>query len=74
MRQQLAQTDNLAAKFMGGSSTRKAGGTVQKMAPPKVLVDMREFRSSLPSMLHESGMLLHPMTLLVGDYILSPKT
>eukprot|EP00039_Didymoeca_costata_P014120 m.224674 g.224674 ORF g.224674 m.224674 type:complete len:904 (+) comp15951_c0_seq21:138-2849(+) len=55
-----------------------------------VLVDMREFRSSLPSHVHEHGMVkecglllacfsiiyfkdLVPITLSIGDYILSPN-
>ena len=29
-------------------------------------------RSSLPSMLHQAGMKLHPLTLIIGDFILSP--
>ncbi len=38
----------------------------------QVIVDMREFRSSLPSLLHASGLLVLPVTLTVGDYILTP--
>ena len=38
-----------------------------------MLVDMREFRSSLPLLIHEFGMKIMPLTLEVGDYILSPK-
>lgn len=37
-----------------------------------VLVDLREFRSSLPSMLHRRGLLVRPTHLEIGDYILSP--
>ncbi len=33
---------------------------------------MREFRSTLPSLLHASGMDIVPATLTVGDYILTP--
>lgn len=39
----------------------------------QVIVDMREFRSTLPSLLHASNMLIIPVTLQVGDYILSPE-
>ncbi len=39
----------------------------------QVIVDMREFRSSLPSLLHASGLLVLPVTLTVGDYILTPE-
>eukprot|EP00727_Mastigamoeba_balamuthi_P011298 m51a1_g6791 putative dna repair endonuclease xpf (831) ;mRNA; f:196388-199858 len=48
------------------------GGIVS--LPPSnrlVLVDLREFRSSLPSMLHQRGMRVRPTHLEVGDYILS---
>lgn len=33
---------------------------------------MREFRSTLPSLLHASKLLVIPATLTVGDYILTP--
>jgi DNA excision repair protein ERCC-4 len=33
---------------------------------------MREFGSSLPCVLHQQGMMILPVTLEVGDYILSP--
>lgn len=39
----------------------------------KVVVDVREFRSALPSMLHKDGLVVLPITLEVGDYILSPQ-
>jgi DNA excision repair protein ERCC-4 len=38
----------------------------------QVIVDMREFRSSLPSILHASGLQLIPTTLTVADYVLTP--
>ena len=37
-----------------------------------VIVDMREFRASLPLELHKHNMSVIPCTLEVGDYILSP--
>lgn len=36
-------------------------------------MDMREFMSSLPNVLHQKGMRIIPVTLEVGDYILSPS-
>jgi DNA excision repair protein ERCC-4 len=33
---------------------------------------MREFGSTLPSLLHASNLLVIPATLTVGDYILTP--
>ncbi|KAI0742082.1 hypothetical protein C8Q80DRAFT_1110846 [Daedaleopsis nitida] len=54
-------------------STRIAGGRKEASTEPaRVIVDMREFRSSLPSLLHASGLLVLPVTLTVGDYILTP--
>lgn len=38
-----------------------------------VIVDMREFRSELPSLIHRRGIDIEPVTLEVGDYILTPE-
>ncbi|XP_076025802.1 DNA repair endonuclease XPF [Genypterus blacodes] len=56
------------------TNTRKAGGQEQPKEPSCVIVDMREFRSELPSMLHRRGLDIKPVTLEVGDYILTPDT
>ncbi|KAJ7114960.1 hypothetical protein C8R44DRAFT_226027 [Mycena epipterygia] len=54
-------------------STRIAGGRRElSKEPSQIIVDMREFRSTLPSLLHASNMLVIPATLTVGDYILTP--
>ena len=50
-------------------SSRKGGGPAKREAQA-VIVDMREFRSSLPPMLHACGMQVIPVTLEVGDYVL----
>ena len=39
----------------------------------QVIVDVREFRSSLPSLLHAAGFIIVPVTLTIGDYVLSPE-
>ncbi|XP_034049982.1 DNA repair endonuclease XPF [Thalassophryne amazonica] len=54
------------------TNTRKAGGQEQPKEPSRVIVDMREFRSELPSLLHRRGLDIDPITLEVGDYILTP--
>ncbi|KAK9927727.1 hypothetical protein M0R45_024896 [Rubus argutus] len=54
------------------SVTRKAGGRREVEKQVQVIVDMREFMSSLPNVLHQKGMRIIPVTLEVGDYILSP--
>nr|DBA20308.1 TPA: hypothetical protein GDO54_016015 [Pyxicephalus adspersus] len=53
------------------TDTRKAGGQ-QKTMQQTVIVDMREFRSELPSLIHRRGIDIEPVTLEVGDYILTP--
>ncbi|KDR70041.1 hypothetical protein GALMADRAFT_76875 [Galerina marginata CBS 339.88] len=54
-------------------SSRLAGGRRElNKEPSRVIVDMREFRSTLPSLLHASNLLVIPATLTVGDYILTP--
>ncbi|KAF4583025.1 MUS38-like protein [Ophiocordyceps camponoti-floridani] len=56
-------------------NTRIAGGgrlTTATATPPRVVVDMREFRSSLPCLLHGRGLDVVPCMLTVGDYILTP--
>ncbi|KAF6772721.1 hypothetical protein AHF37_08635 [Paragonimus kellicotti] len=40
--------------------------------PARVIVDMREFRSELPALLHRKGLKVEPMTLSIADYILAP--
>lgn len=49
-------------------SSRKA-----KVSKPKqIIVDVREFRSSLPGSLDKRGFIVLPTTLEIGDYLLSP--
>ena len=55
-----------------GKSSRK-GFDECSATPPKVIVDMREFRSDLPSILHKRGIDIEPVTLEVGDYIITPE-
>ena len=50
-----------------------SGGRAQDVhVMQTVIVDLREFRSSLPNMLHLHGIDVQPMTLEVGDYVLTP--
>ncbi|XP_062859876.1 DNA repair endonuclease XPF [Trichomycterus rosablanca] len=55
------------------TNSRKAGGQEEVKEPSCVIVDMREFRSELPSLLHRRGLDIEPVTLEVGDYILTPE-
>ncbi|EKD14590.1 uncharacterized protein L3040_000114 [Drepanopeziza brunnea f. sp. 'multigermtubi'] len=61
--------------FLRTINTRIAGGgrLAATAQPPRVVVDVREFRSSLPSLLHGRSMVVVPCMLTVGDYILSPS-
>lgn len=61
--------------FLRTVNTRIAGGgkLAATAQPPRVVVDVREFRSSLPSLLHGRSMIIIPCMLTVGDYILSPN-
>ncbi|XP_012502999.1 PREDICTED: DNA repair endonuclease XPF [Propithecus coquereli] len=54
------------------TDTRKAGGQEQNGTQQSIVVDMREFRSELPSLIHRRGIDIEPVTLEVGDYILTP--
>jgi DNA excision repair protein ERCC-4 len=62
-------------QFLRTVNTRIAGGgrLAATAAPPRVVVDVREFRSALPSLLHGNNMIVIPCQLTVGDYILTPE-
>jgi DNA excision repair protein ERCC-4 len=68
---------NLAPEesFLRTINTRIAGGgrLAASIEPPRVVVDVREFRSSLPSLLHGRSMVIVPCMLTVGDYVLTPQ-
>ncbi|XP_027196921.2 DNA repair endonuclease XPF mei-9 [Dermatophagoides pteronyssinus] len=52
------------------------GGNMEKNSTsnPQVLIDLREFRSALPSYIHKIGIDLIPVTLEIGDYIITPES
>ncbi|GAB7348110.1 hypothetical protein MBLNU459_g6132t1 [Dothideomycetes sp. NU459] len=60
--------------FLRTVNTRIAGGgrLAATAEPPRVVVDVREFRSSLPSLLHGRNIVVIPCTLTVGDYVVTP--
>ena len=60
------------AAVQDNSVSRKGGAVEGAKVQPKVIVDMREFRSALPSLLHKRGIDIEPVTLEVGDYIITP--
>jgi DNA excision repair protein ERCC-4 len=61
--------------FLRTVNTRIAGGgrLAATAEPPRVVVDVREFRSSLPSLCHGRNMVVVPCMLTVGDYVLTPN-
>uniref|UniRef100_A0A182N786 DNA repair endonuclease XPF n=1 Tax=Anopheles dirus TaxID=7168 RepID=A0A182N786_9DIPT len=58
-------------------SSRQAGGQDVKdpseIVTPRVIVDMREFRSDLPCLIHRRGIDVVPLTITIGDYIITPE-
>lgn len=60
--------------------TRNSGGSglkdviVDPEFPRKIIVDTRDLRSSLPFLLYLYGFEIEPLTIPIGDYILSPTT
>jgi len=56
-------------------NTRIAGGgrLAATAEPPRIVVDVREFRSSLPSLLHGRSNIVVPCMLTVADYVLTPN-
>lgn len=70
----LQQQQQLMGENSYSMDTRTGGrAKPQRAAGVKVVVDVREFRSALPSMLHKEGLMVLPITLEIGDYILSPQ-
>ncbi|OLL25916.1 DNA repair protein rad16 [Neolecta irregularis DAH-3] len=69
-----ASMDDPQNIFLRTINTRIAGGgrITAASEPPRVCVDLREFRSSLPSLLHGRNLTIVPCMLTVGDYIISP--
>jgi DNA excision repair protein ERCC-4 len=61
--------------FLRTVNTRIAGGgrLYATATKPRVVVDTREFRSSLPSLVNARGMEIIPCMLTVGDYVISPN-
>ncbi|KAI4455160.1 dna repair endonuclease xpf [Holotrichia oblita] len=53
-------------------STRHGGKPTENVQKQLIIVDMREFRSELPALLHKRGIDIEPVTISVGDYILTP--
>ena len=57
---------------MGGGGEATAAALNPNRTRHAIIVDMRDLRSKLPSLLDQAGFLVDPCTLEVGDYVLSP--
>ncbi|ESO97764.1 hypothetical protein LOTGIDRAFT_104289 [Lottia gigantea] len=70
----LDEDPSLARNQVAANETTNSrkGGLVGEPKNRKIIVDMREFRSELPSLIHRRGIEIEPVTLEVGDYILTP--
>lgn len=55
-----------------GASGLPSRALTNPVGPERVVVDIREFMSTLPLVLHNVGLEVVPITLEVGDYVLSP--
>eukprot|EP00126_Sphaerothecum_destruens_P008079 Sdes_comp20084_c0_seq1m13017 len=51
--------------------TAASSRNARKSSLPKIIVDLREFRASLPPLLYAAGFHLTPITLEIADYILA---
>jgi DNA excision repair protein ERCC-4 len=73
--QEMQQAVSMGGSYQNGalplSVDTRSGGRGSKSVKRDIAVDVREFRSALPSILHQGGMRLAPVTLLVGDFVLS---
>ena len=67
------KASDIIMEEQGLGSWRGGANSEEPKATPKVIVDMREFRSELPSLIHKRGIDIEPVTLEVGDYILTPE-
>ena len=77
MQEAMQNSAGVAGTYMNGQfplsiDTRRGKGKTNTSKERRdIAVDVREFRSALPNILHQGGMRLAPVTLTVGDFVLS---
>lgn len=71
LRRDVGQSASVAAG-LHAVHTRKGGVPKPPTTVSTIIVDMREFRSELPALIHRRGIEIEPVTINVGDYILTP--
>lgn len=62
--------EDVVSRSAGGQGFRNV--LTDSEFPLKIIVDTRDLRSSLPFLLHLYGFEIEPLTITIGDYILSP--
>ena len=62
----------LSSRVAGGQSSSSQAS--QLLTTKRIIIDMREFRSDLPTLIHKRGIDIEPMTIEIGDYVLTPDT
>lgn len=63
--------EDIVSRSVGGSGLRNV--LTDSEFPKRIIVDTRDLRSSLPFLLHLYGFEIEPLTIPIGDYILSPS-
>lgn len=58
--------DNLQIQTVAQAPNSRQGGLEATNVIHKVIVDIREFRSELPALLHKRGIEIEPITLVVS--------
>ena len=62
----LIRDSRRAAEIEASEDTRKGGqAETERKAPQRIIVDMREFRSELPALIHKRGIDIDPVTIEV---------
>uniref|UniRef100_A0A2C9KG37 DNA repair endonuclease XPF n=1 Tax=Biomphalaria glabrata TaxID=6526 RepID=A0A2C9KG37_BIOGL len=70
--EQDGKSEDTLVRDRGQKASSSRSGGIEPQQTQKIIVDMREFRSELPSLIHRRGIEIEPVTLEVGDYILTP--
>jgi DNA excision repair protein ERCC-4 len=73
MKEKLSDVSIQDSRAYTSSSSSSSALLSSYLKPRKLVIDVREFRSTLPAILHTTYFQLIPRTLNIGDYILSPE-
>lgn len=63
---ELSRDAGKASEALGGFAVdSRKGGVAAPSQPGRIIVDMREFRSELPALIHSRGIDIEPLTITV---------